>query len=106
MFDDGFNNTYWTPAHGTSAYTNDEDNAGNDIYYVGTRIAGVNVTESINVERILGEQPTDTISVTEVAVIQATFNRALSTTSTATDSSFVVNFNTTFTESQNATESS
>ena len=106
VFDDGFNNTYWTPANGASSYTNDLDNAGNYMYYVGTRIAGVNVTESINVERILGAQPTDTISVTEVAVIQATFNRALSTTSTATDTAFVVNFNTTFTESSSATESS
>ena len=107
VFDDGFNNTYWTPANGASSYTNDLDNAGNYMYYVGTRIGGVTVTESINVLRILGAQPTDTINVTEVASIQTTFNRALTDNLTGTtDTAFVVNFNTTFTESQSATESS
>ena len=87
VFDDGFNNVYWTPEHGSGAYTSDLDNLGNKIYYVGTRIAGVTVTENAVVERIRSIiDPNTTVSVTEVAVVNTQFNRSLSTPAIAQDS--------------------
>ena len=87
VFDDGFNNVYWTPAHGSGAYTADFDNLGNEIYYVGTRIGGVTVSDVPVVERIRSiVDPNTTVSVTEVAVVSATFNRSFSTPAIAQDS--------------------
>jgi len=105
-FNDAFTNTYWTPASGTGAYTNDEDNEGTFIYYVGTSQGSVTATDSINVERILSTaDPNDSVSVTEVAQINTTFARALSDSGTATDN-YVVNFSTTFTDTTSNSDTS
>jgi len=105
VFNDGFVNNYWTPANGTGAYTNDLADNGDYQYYVATSLGAVTVTESINVLRIFGQQPTDTVDVTEVAQISATFNRIFSDTPTGTDTNFVMNINVVYTDTANATES-
>ena len=106
VFDDGFVNQYWTPANGTGSYTNDLADNGDNQYYVATSLGAVTVTESIDVLRILGAQPTDTVSVTEVAQISATFNRTFSDSlpTAATDTNYVMNLNVVYTDTTNATE--
>ena len=102
VFDDGYVNTYWTPANGASSYTNDLADNGDYQYYVATSLGAVTVTDSVNVLRILGEQPTDTVSVTEVAQIVAQFNISPSDTGTAQESiavSFITSFSDTGTAS-------
>ena len=51
VFDDGFVNQYWTPASGTSAYTNQVGEDGSFQYYVGTSLGSATATDSINVLR-------------------------------------------------------
>jgi hypothetical protein len=104
-FLEAFNNTYWTPASGSSAYTNDEADNGDFQYYVATSNGSVTATESINVERILSiTDPNDTVSVTEVAQINTTFSRALSDTGTAQDSSYVMNLSVSYTDTTSNTD--
>lgn len=105
VFDDGFNNTYWTPANGTGAYTNDLADNGAYQYYVGTSLGSATATDSINVERIFGETPTDSVTITEVAQVNVTFNRNLGSTANTADSNFVVDYNFTFSETNTASES-
>ena len=104
-FLEAFNNTYWTPASGSSAYTNDEADNGDKQYYVATSNGSVTATESINVERILGIPGLDeTVSVTEVAQINTTFARALSDTGTAQDSSYIMNLSVSYTDTTSNTD--
>jgi len=103
VFDDGFVNNYWTPANGTSAYTNDLADNGDYQYYVATSLGAVSVSDSVNVLRILGVQPTDTVSVTEVAQIVAQFNISPSDTGTAQES-IAVTFITSFSETGTASD--
>ena len=105
QFDEGFNNVYWTPASGTGSYTNDYDNQGNFLYYVGTSLGSVTATDSINVERILSiPDPADTISVTEAVNVSATFNRSF-TTNVMAQESHALTMSIAFTDTENATES-
>ena len=103
VFSDGFLNTYWTPSSGTNAYTNDTDNEGNFIYYVGTRVGSVTASESIDILRIREVNPSDSVSVTEVAQVATTFNRSISTTGTAQETA-VVSMSVVYTDTANATE--
>ena len=105
VFNDGFVNNYWTPANGTGAYTNDLADNGDYQYYVATSLGAVTVTESINVLRIFGQQPTDTVSATEVAVVNLSAFRDFTDTPTGTDTNFVMNINVVYTDTANATES-
>ena len=105
VFNDGFVNQYWTPANGTNAYTNDLADTGDNQYYVATSLGAVTVTESINVLRIFGQQPTDTVSATEVAVVNLSAFRDFTDTPTGTDTNFVMNMNVVYTDTANATES-
>ena len=105
QFDEGFNNVYWTPASGTGSYTNDYDNQGNFLYYVGTSLGSVTATESIQVERILGVPGTaDTVSVSEIANVAMTFNRSF-TESQMAQESHALTLSIAFTDTENATES-
>ena len=91
QFDEGFNNVYWTPASGTGSYTNDLDNEGNLLYYVGTSLGSVTATESIQVERILGiTDPNTSVSVAEVAQVSINFSRSFSDSGMAQDSPALV----------------
>lgn len=103
VFNDGFVNQYWTPANGTGAYTNDLADNGDNQYYVATSLGAVTVTESINVERIFGQQPIDTVSATEVAQVVMTFNRTPSDTGTAQET-LAINFNTSFSDTTSTVE--
>jgi hypothetical protein len=104
-FLEAFNNTYWTPATGSSAYTNDEADNGDKQYYVATSNGSVTATESIDVERILGIPGLDeTVSVTEVAQINTTFARALSDTGTAQDSSYIMDLSVSYTDTTSNTD--
>ena len=103
VFSDGFLNTYWTPNSGTNSYTNDTDNEGNFIYYVGTRVGSVTASESIDILRIREVNPSDSVSVTEVAQVATTFNRSISTTGTAQETA-VVSMSVVYTDTANATE--
>ena len=106
-FLEAFNNTYWTPANGTNAYTNDLADNGDNQYYVATSLGSVTATESIDVERILGIPGLDeTVSVTEVAQINTSFNRALSDTGTAQDPTFVVDLSVSYTDTTSNTDTS
>ena len=79
VFDSGFQNTYWTPATGTGAYTNDLDAESNFLAYVGTRLGSVDATDVCVTELVLGiPDPDDSVSVTEVAQVATSFNRTLS----------------------------
>tara|TARA_B100000927_G_scaffold67159_1_gene52970 strand:- start:2927 stop:5812 length:2886 start_codon:yes stop_codon:yes gene_type:complete len=105
QFDDGFVNQYWTPDAGVNAYTNDTDGLGNFLYYVGTRLGAVSVSDSINVEKILGIiDPNDSVSVTEVANVAATFNRSFTDNFLAQETA-VLTMSVVFTDSASATES-
>ena len=78
-FDSGFQNTYWTPATGSGAYTNDLDAESNFLAYVGTRLGSVAATDVCETELILGiPDPDDSVTVTEVAQVATSFNRTLS----------------------------
>jgi hypothetical protein len=104
VFDDGFSNTYWTPASGSSAYTNDTGDSGGFLPYVGTRVGAVTASDSFSYIRILGVAPSDTVSVTEVAQVLVTYNITPSDTGTVSDV-YVMNFNQAFTETQTVTDS-
>ena len=106
VFDDGFVNQYWTPPTGTSAYTNQIGEDGSFQYYVGTSLGSATATDSINVLRILGAQPTDSISVTEVAVVNlSAFRDFTDTLSSVTDTSYVMNLSVTYTDSASVAQS-
>ena len=105
QFDEGFNNVYWTPASGTGSYTNDLDNEGNLLYYVGTSLGSVTATESIQVERILGiTDPNTSVSVAEVAQVSINFSRSFSDSGMAQDSPALV-LSVAYTDTTSNTES-
>ena len=105
-FLESFTNVYWTPANGTGAYTNDQADTGEYQYYVATSLGSVTATDSINVERILSiPDPSDTISVAEVAQISISFTRAFSDTGNQNDTA-VIALNVVYADSTSNTDSS
>ncbi len=104
-FLESFTNVYWTPANGTGAYTNDQADTGEYQYYVATSLGSVTATDSINVERILSiPDPSDTISVAEVAQISISFTRAFSDTGNQNDTA-VIALNVVYADSTSNTDS-